>query len=487
LPNRYGIGDLGPSAYEFVNFLYEAGQTLWQVLPLNPTDYGNSPYQSPSAFAGNPLLISIDKLIDDGLLSQEAVSHLPAEFAVEDRVDYDAVMAYKIPLLYRSFEQFVNNGGVQSHAYTTFCKKHATWLNDYALFMALKEQFNGMVWQAWERPVALRDAATLKKWQETLATRIEFRKYLQYQFFTQWFELKAYANTYNIRIIGDIPIYVAYDSADVWASPELFKLDNTGKPTVVAGVPPDYFSADGQLWGNPIYKWDQMARKGFAWWIERLRHALSLADIVRIDHFRGLEDYWEVDAKETTARNGKWVKGPSAAFFHKLKRVFGEALPIIAEDLGEITPEVLALREQFSVPGMKVLHFAFGDTDKNPYLPHNYTSNFVVYTGTHDNNTTIGWFDGLAEQERERVQCYLGRNGSDIAWELMRLSLMSVADMAITPVQDILRLGAESRMNMPGTALNNWEWRLRSKMLNPGIAQGLRLLTTTYGRLPETS
>lgn len=485
LPGRYGIGDLGTSAYRFVDFLAEAGQTMWQLLPLGPTGYGNSPYQSPSAFAGNPLLISPDMLVEDGLLLESDIGQIPEHFATEDRIDFDQVIAFKLPLLKRSFEYFHTKKPAPHTAdYDEFCHINEMWLDDYALFMSIKEQFPA-AWNTWEKSIALRETAALKRWRKTLADSIAFHKYLQYAFASQWFRLRAYANEHKVRIIGDIPIYVAYDSADVWANPHLYKLDDEGNPTVVAGVPPDYFSADGQLWGNPIYRWDEMERKGFSWWTDRMKTTLAQVDIVRIDHFRGLESYWEVPATEKTARNGQWMQAPGDAFFHKIRRVFGD-LPIIAEDLGEITPAVEELRDKFELPGMKVLQFAFGDNDENPYLPHNYHNpNCVVYTGTHDNNTTLGWFESIGQWERERVQCYIGRDGSDISWDFIRLAMMSIADIAIFPVQDVLRLGSEARMNIPGTAEHNWDWRLRPKVLTPGLAQGLRTLTDSYGRCPD--
>jgi 4-alpha-glucanotransferase len=483
LPGRYGIGDLGTAAYQFVDFLVEAGQSLWQILPLGPTGYGNSPYQSPSAFAGNPLLISLDALVEEGLLEEDEVSSLPGHFLIEDRVHYEAVSHFKLPLLKRASERFSTQASNdQRSAFDTFCEANANWLDDYALFMSLKDAFNDTSWNTWEQDIALRKTEAVKQWQEKLADDVFMHKFWQHVFFQQWFKLKAYTNERGVQIIGDIPIYVSYDSAEVWSNPNLYKLDKEGNPTVVAGVPPDYFSATGQRWGNPIYQWDKMAKKGFNWWIDRLKQTFTQVDIVRIDHFRGLESYWEVPADEETAKNGKWVEGPGAAFFNKLKRVFGEDLPIIAEDLGLITEAVTELRDKFELAGMKVLHFAFGDDVSNPYLPHNYESNYVVYTGTHDNDTSVGWFWSLEPEQREPVQRYLGRDGSDIAWDLIRLAQMSVADVSIFPIQDVLRLGSEGRMNLPGTSIGNWEWRLRSKMLSPGLAEGLRAMTQTYGR-----
>ncbi len=482
LPGPYGIGELGQAAYQFIDFLADAGQKVWQILPLGPTGFGNSPYQSPSAFAGNPLLISLDLLVEEGLLTAEEVGSRPRGALLDTQVNYEAVATFKFPLFRRSYERFRTwRHSPHTSAFKEFCSQHdATWLEDYAMFMALRDQFKCM-WNEWSQDIALRKTTAMKKWRSQLADQIELHKYLQYLFFRQWDNLKQHANQRGVQMFGDMPIYVSYDSADVWSNPQLYKLDASGNPTVVAGVPPDYFSATGQRWGNPIYRWDAMAKQDFVWWGERLKHTFLLLDIVRIDHFRGFESYWEVPASEKTAINGTWVKGPGAAFFETMQRSLGD-LPIIAEDLGIITDDVIKLRDDFNLPGMKVLHFAFGDTARNPYLPHNHDPNFVVYTGTHDNNTTIGWFDDIGHGERERVQCYLGRDGSDIAWDLIRLALMSVAALSIFPLQDVLRLGSEARMNTPGTSVGNWEWRLRSKTLTPGLASGLRMLTAAYGR-----
>jgi 4-alpha-glucanotransferase len=482
LPGRHGIGDLGTAAYQFIDFLAQAGQSFWQILPLGPTGYGNSPYQSPSAIAGNPLLISLDLLVDDGWLNEGDIEPPYGYFPDDSRVNYEAVAAFKEPLFIRAHETFVaHSDRDQKYKFECFCHDNASWLDDYVLYTALKDHFKTS-WNQWDKDIALRKPEAITEWTTRLQSQIGLYKFLQYSFFKQWTEMRRYANLHSIRIIGDIPIYVSYDSADVWANSSLFKLDAQGNPTVVAGVPPDYFSATGQRWGNPIYHWDKMAKKGFTWWTERLKYTLGQVDVVRIDHFRGLESYWEVPASEETAVNGSWEEAPGVAFFNKLKRVFGEDLPIIAEDLGIITEQVEELRDKFELAGMKVLHFAFGDTSKNPYLPHNYVKNCVVYTGTHDNDTTVGWFWSLSDQERESVQCYLGRDGSDIAWELMRLALMSVADIAIFPIQDMLRLGSEARMNTPGTATGNWEWRMHSKMLDPGLAAGFKMLVKAYGR-----
>lgn len=486
-PGAWGIGDLGAAAYRFIDFLHAAGQQLWQILPLGPTGYGDSPYQAGSAFAGNPLLVSPERLRHEGLLTDADLSAAAAEVAgvSPDRADYDRARAVKLPLLRRALER-MQGGAAPDHAagFKTFCAAEAGWLDDYALFAALRDHHPDMSWDAWPRPIALREPAAIAEWQTRLAAEIELQKFYQYLFFNQWLALKAYANERGIRIIGDAPIFVAFDSADVWANPRLFFLDDAGRPTVVAGVPPDYFSATGQLWGNPLYRWDRMAADNYAWWVARLRMALTQVDLLRLDHFRGFEAYWEVPATERTAVHGRWVLGPGADFFTKVRAALGE-LPLIAEDLGLITPEVEALRDQFSLSGMKVLQFAFGGGHTNPYLPHNYGTNFVVYTGTHDNDTTIGWFANLSDVEREAAQRYLGRSGADIAWELMRVALMSVADMAVFPLQDILRLGNEARMNIPGTETGNWSWRYRAEMLNHGLADGLHSLTATYGRAPR--
>jgi len=482
LPGRWGIGELGSAAYRFVDALVSAGQTLWQVLPLGPTGYGDSPYQCFSAFAGNPLLISLERLMEDDLLTADEVS---ASNLPEDHVDYGAVIGFKYPLLERAFDRLWQ-GAAPKHAeaFAHFCAQNTRWLDDYALFMAIKGEHGGASWDTWARELSTRQPATLAQWSSRLARTVERQKFWQYLFFSQWRALKAYANERGLRIIGDAPIFVAYDSADVWGNPDLFFLDEAGHPTVVAGVPPDYFSATGQLWGNPLYRWDKMAQTGYSWWIERIRSALSLVDVLRLDHFRGFESYWEVPAEETTAINGQWVPGPRAALFEAIQRALGD-LPIIAEDLGVITPEVEALRDQFELPGMKVLQFAFSTDATNPYLPHNYTRNCIVYPGTHDNDTTAGWwFNALTHEEREVVRCYLGRDGRDIAWDMWRLALSSVADVCIVPLQDIFRLGSEARMNTPGRMGGNWSWRFCAEALSPGLLDGVRLLTKTYGRAP---
>ncbi len=480
LPGRFGIGDLGAGAYRFVDFLAAARQRLWQVLPLGPTGYGDSPYQSFSAFAGNPLLIALERLADDGLLSAADLAGLPA--LSPDRVDYGAVVPEKWRCLRTSFARFDAAARHElRQAFDAFCADAADWLDDYALFMALKEAHGGAAWNTWPEDLRGRQRAALKRAGADLAEAVRFQQYAQWLFFRQWAAVRAYAATRRIRIIGDIPIFVAYDSADVWANPDLFYLDEDGTPTVVAGVPPDYFSATGQLWGNPLYDWQRLARTGYDWWIRRFRATLTQVDIVRIDHFRGFEAYWEVPAGAATAVNGRWVPGPGAAVFEAVRAALGD-VPIIAEDLGLITPPVEALRDQLGFPGMAVLQFAFGDKPDNPYLPHNHRHNLVVYSGTHDNDTTAGWYAAADEPVRHHVRHYLARAGDDIAWDFIRTALASVADTAVVPLQDVLALGSEGRMNRPGLAGGNWDWRFRADDLHPRLAARLADLTTLYGR-----
>jgi 4-alpha-glucanotransferase len=492
LPGGFGIGDLGGGAYRFADFLVNTEQRLWQILPLGPTGYGNSPYQCLSVFAGNPLLISLEKLVEDRFLEPADLEDAPS--FPEDSVDYGKVIEFKMPLLKRSFETFRKKGGAtEQDQFEAFCQETASWLDIYSLFMALKEAHGLSAWNTWEDEVRKRQPEALRFWSNKLNHEIQCHKYQQYEFFKQWSELKKYCNERGIRLIGDIPIFVALDSAEVWSHPEMFYLDASGKPTVVAGVPPDYFSKTGQLWGNPLYRWDVMAEDGYAWWIERFKATRALVDIIRLDHFRGFEKYWEVPGTDTTAMNRQWVPGPGAALFKALQDALG-ALPIIAEDLGVITPEVDALRDQFGFPGMRVLQFAFGNDPKaDDYKPHNYPRNCVVYTGTHDNDTTIGWFRGgeidhttLSKNQRDKEKQlalkYLGTDGREINWDFIRLALMSVADTAIIPMQDILSLGSEARMNLPASTKENWCWRFTFDMLTDEIKDRLRELTILYER-----
>lgn len=485
LPGRYGIGDLGPSAYTFFDFLEKSGQSLWQILPLGPTGYGDSPYQCFSAFAGNPLLISPDLLVKEGYLPAAAVEDAPNFPGA--RVDYGHVIDYKHDLFRQAFDHFQKNGSAGQRAdFDAFCDEEAAWLDDFALFMAVKNHFaehEGGVWNRWPEGIARRTPAGMKKWSQKLADEIRYHKFLQHLFFEQWLALKAYANERDIHIVGDVPIFGAFDSADVWANRNLFYLEEDGSPSVVAGVPPDYFSETGQRWGNPLYRWGRMADTGFVWWARRLEMVLTQVDLVRIDHFRGFEAYWEIPASEPTAVKGRWVKGPGADFFRAMREALGD-LPIIAEDLGVITPEVEQLRDQFDFPGMKVLQFAFGGTRNSNFLPHNFGRNSVVYPGTHDNETTWGWYRNASESERDHVRRYLARSGDDIAWDLLRLAHASVAVISVIPMQDLMDLGNEARMNHPGRESGNWQWRYTENMLTDVIAYRLREITELYGRIP---
>jgi 4-alpha-glucanotransferase len=492
LPGQFGIGDLGKEAYRFADFLAGTGQRLWQILPLGPTGYANSPYQCLSVFAGNPLLMSLERLVEGRLLEPADLEGVPS--FPKDRVDYDSVVEFKMPLLKKSFEAFETKAAPsEREQFEVFCEQNASWLETYSLFMALKDAHDLAAWNTWEEDIQKRDPKSLENWKRKLNHEIRYHKYQQYQFFEQWSELKRYCNEQGIRLIGDMPIFIALDSAEVWSHPEMFHLDDSGRPTVVAGVPPDYFSKTGQLWGNPLYRWGVMARDGYAWWIERFRATHALVDIIRLDHFRGFEKYWEVPGTDVTAMNGRWVSGPGVEPFQAVRRTLG-TLPVIAEDLGVITPEVDALRDQLSFPGMRVLQFAFGSDPKaDDYKPHNYPRNCVVYTGTHDNNTTVGWFRGKdvrdcteskqqRETEKQSVLKYLGTDGHEINWDFIRLALMSVADAAIIPLQDVLGLGSEARMNLPGTTEGNWCWRFLPDMLTEEIKARLRELTAIYGR-----
>jgi 4-alpha-glucanotransferase len=485
LPSAYGIGDFGPGAYQFADALAEGRQRFWQVLPLNPTStaLGNSPYSSYAAFAGNPLLISPDLLVAEGLLRESDVAdHPPFSDA---HVDYNAVSEYKGRILRLAYQNARRTLAVDAH-FAQFCGRAAHWLEDYTLFVALKEHFQGEVWSDWPPEVRDRRDLALGEWRERLRDRILMEKFFQHLFFKQWFTLKAYCNGKKIRIIGDMPIYVSYDSSDVWANSQFFKLDEARRAAFVAGVPPDYFSPTGQLWGNPVYDWDRLQQTEYLWWVERVGHNLNLFDLVRFDHFRGFVAYWEVPAGEASAVNGRWIDVPGKDFFDTLFRKF-PSLPIIAEDLGLITPDVRELINQLGFPPMKVLLFAFGDDlPTNPYAPHNYTQVCVAYTGTHDNNTIRGWFRKEAgPADRQRLFAYLGREVGEesVHWELIRLVMMSVADMVIIPMQDILGLDEASRMNLPATAKGNWGWRLQAEQLTPPLIERLAHMTYIYGRV----
>lgn len=484
LPSPHGIGDFGDTAYKFVDFLAETRQCLWQILPLNPTctAYGNSPYSSYSAFAGNHIMINPDILVRDGLLSKSDIEGY-VTFS-HNRVDYNTVTAYKENMLRRAYKH-IHRRLEKDPEFERFCHENAYWLEDYALFITLKEHFHGVAWSDWPEDLRYRKEEALRDRKEKLKDRILMEKFFQFLFFQQWFSFKQYSNSKNIQIIGDIPIYVTYDSSDVWAKPEIFKLDDAKKPMFVAGVPPDYFSATGQLWGNPVYKWDVLKETGYSWWLRRIEYNLKLFDIIRLDHFRGFVSYWEVPASEKTAIHGRWVDAPVKDFFSTLYKHF-PSLPLIAEDLGTITPDVREIMNMFGIPGMKVLLFAFGDDlPINPYIPHNHIKSCIVYTGTHDNNTIRGWFKKEAcPEERKRIHKYLGREvpEDDIHREITRLAMMSVANMVVIPMQDILGLGEESRMNLPATSENNWTWRLLPEQITPALRKELTEATLIYGR-----
>ncbi|WP_339459123.1 4-alpha-glucanotransferase [Nodularia spumigena] len=484
-PSRFGIGDLGLEAYKFIDFLRETYQQYWQVLPLGPTGYGNSPYAAYSAMAGNPMLISPEQLQEQGLLAEEDFANLPV--FNESKVEYDQVNAIKIALLKKACDNFqVQATPLQKKEFAGFCESKAYWLDDYALFMALKDANNNTSWHTWEKEIVKRESAAIDQAKEKLAAEIYYYKFVQFEFFRQWSELKTYANMSGIHIIGDIPIYVAQDSADVWAHPHIFCLDEeTREPALMAGVPPDYFSETGQLWGNPVYNWEALQKQDFNWWLGRFEAMLDYIDVIRIDHFRGFEAYWAVEQGEETAMNGEWMKAPGEELFDAIKAKLG-TLPVLAEDLGVITPEVEALRDKYEFPGMKVLQFAFGSDPGNSFLPFNYTRNAVVYTGTHDNDTTVGWFNQANDWEKRNLLLYLGCISDEgIHWDVIRLALSSIANQAIIPLQDILGLGTEARMNFPSTAEGNWGWRYQPSLLTAELGERLKNLTQLYGRAPQ--
>jgi 4-alpha-glucanotransferase len=475
-PGPYGIGDLGDDALTFIDFLAAAGQRLWQIMPLGPTGFGDSPYASFSAFAGNPLLISLKRLSEQGLLSPEDISNPP--LFPEDHVDYGPVIAYHQELLKKSYAVFqkTQDRSIREE-FNTFIDAQGWWLDDYALFMAYKDLHDGMIWNQWS---AGKGNLYFTPPDDT-DDRVLYHKYLQFQFFAQWRAVKEYANGKGIRIIGDVPIFVAYDSADVWAHPGLFKLDKKGNMTVVSGVPPDLFSETGQRWGNPVYRWNTCKKQEFSWWIDRFRWMLEMVDLVRIDHFRGFAACWEIPADHPTAEKGKWVRSKGKELFTAVGKALG-SVPVLAEDLGVITPDVDKLRDMFGLPGMKILQFGFGGGPDSPYLPHNYTENSIVYTGSHDNDTTRGWYDTEQEKTRDHVRRYLGVSGDDIAWDMIRSVLASVSRYAVIPLQDILSLNSEARMNFPGKAEGNWQWRYTPDMLDTFTASRLKGLTELYGR-----
>lgn len=481
-PGSFGIGDLGPAAYAFIDFLAKAGQKLWQVLPLGPTGYGDSPYQSFSSFAGQPLIISPEAIADMGLLTEEDLK--PRGWDPR-KVDYGPTILYKIELLRKAFGNFENmkeDPHQIRDAFEAFKKEHKDWLEDYALFMAVKDAHGGVMWTKWDKEIAFPTKETKAMWLKRLQRDVQFYSFVQFLFYQQWFSLKAYAKEKGIEIIGDIPIFTAFDSADVWANKELFYLDEEGYPVVVAGVPPDYFSETGQLWGNPLYNWEVHKETGYQWWINRVASTLRMVDYLRIDHFRGFEAYYAIPYGAENAVHGEWRKGPYKDLFYALQNALGEQLPIIAEDLGVITPEVIELRDAFGFPGMKILQFGFDNTDENPFLPHQFVPHTVCYTGTHDNDTTLGWYQKASPESRAKVNAYMNTDGKDISWDFIRTCFGSVSEMAIVPLQDVLGLDSNARMNTPGTTSNNWQWRYTQDMLSDAIANRLREISVLYGR-----
>jgi 4-alpha-glucanotransferase len=484
LPGPHGSGDCGPAAYHFVDWLVSAGQSLWQILPLGPIGAGDSPYAGSSAFAGNPLLIDLHELHQQGWLSAAELAPVPG--LLDPRVDYAVVVPYRMQRLERAAQCFFElpAGDERHKQFDAFCQRHADWLLDYSLFMALGEAHPGTDWCGWPEPLARREPAALAQAAQVHAQRARFWQFCQWSFFRQWLALKAYAHQRGIQIVGDVPIFIGHHSAEVWSQPKLFELGADGRPKVVAGVPPDFFSATGQRWGNPLYRWAEHARDGYAWWVQRLRCTFELVDIVRIDHFRGFAGYWEIPATEPTAIHGRWRKGPGADLFKAINAALGP-MPIIAEDLGVITPDVEALRRRFQFPGMRILQFAFGGDASNTFLPHHHECDTVVYPGTHDNDTCLGWWAGASEAERRFAQDYLACGDDDIAWALIRGACASVADTAIYAMQDVLSLGGDARMNFPGQSSDWWQWRMQWSQVQEHHARRLAALCRLYDRLPQ--
>ena len=479
LPGSFGIGDLGPSASRFIDQLVDMGQSLWQILPLTPTTVGDSPYFSPSAFAGNPLLLSPEILFEEGWLEKEIESFdFPSM-----RVDFGKVVSFKAELLAQAFESFEEKAMEEdSQAFGDFSAREASWLDDYALFMAIKEAHGGKPWTEWEEKYSKRNPQALDEAQKLFFDRIKLHRFGQFLFRKQWKALKEYANSKGIEVIGDMPIFVAHDSADVWAHPEFWRLDEKGYPVAVAGVPPDYFSETGQLWGNPLYDWEALEKADFSWWVERFRSLLELVDWIRVDHFRGFAGFWEIPAGEETAIHGRWVAGPGKKLFHSLQEKLGK-LPVLAEDLGVLTPDVIELRDHFGFPGMKILQFAFDCEEENNYFPHLYPENCVVYTGTHDNDTTLGWYKKADSPSKKLFKEYIGKcEMEEPNWDLIRLGHASVAEKSIVPLQDLLSLGTKARLNTPGTLGGNWGWRFEEGELKEEIVERFLRMTKLYNR-----
>jgi len=481
LPSRGGVGDMGPAAYEFLDFLVAAKQGLWQVLPLQPPANGNSPYSSTSAFAGNPLLISAERLADHGWIPRERLQDLPDSTGP---IDYDEVRQRKVPLLYEAAANFLKNGEWAHPRFESFRSQNSWWLEDFVLFDSLRTHHGNQPWNRWSQELARREPAALEAVREELRQELDLRRVLQFFFWEQWHSIRLACAQRSIRVVGDIAIFVDYDSADVWANRDLFRLRDDLEPEVVSGVPPDAFSADGQRWGNPLYNWEVMRWRGYQWWVQRLRWATQTCDYIRLDHFRGFAQFWEIPAHEPTAIHGRWVDGPADDLFHKLREELG-SLPFFAEDLGIITPDVVALRERINLPGMAVLQFAFGDPGAHVYLPHRLTPDRVIYTGTHDNDTTLGWWKSCSEQERRAVQALVGNGSDGVNWALIRLAQSSVASLAVVPLQDVLSLGSEARLNTPSTHQGNYHWRFHPGALNYDLAQRLAQLAEVTDRIPQ--
>ena len=480
LPGPFGIGDIGPQVHRWIDFLSQAGCGLWQVLPLGPTGYGDSPYQSFSAFAGNPYLISPELLLKDGLLHSNDLFEIP-EFPV-GKVDFGKLIPWKLGLLDRAYIQFQQSApGEICTAFEQFKTEHSFWLDDFCLFMALKEAYGGGSWVNWPHPFLRREPEAIREAKQVHSTAIQRQEFRQFIFHRQWAAVREHARQENILIIGDVPIFVAHDSAEVWARSDLFDLDQDGNPKVVAGVPPDYFSETGQLWGNPLYCWDVHQADGYSWWLKRLSAVLNLVDIVRLDHFRGFAGYWEVPFGEKTAVKGRWVDGPGEHFFSAVEQQFGD-LPIIAEDLGVITPDVVAMRENFNLPGMRIVQFAFTGDPKEPFLPHNHEKHCVVYTGTHDNDTVRGWYERVPEGEKSFYRRYLNRDGGQVSWDMIRAAWGSVAVYALAPMQDFLNLDNQARMNYPGNPSGNWTWRMTDSALNESLQSAIQEINFLYDR-----
>ncbi|MDE6963383.1 MAG: 4-alpha-glucanotransferase [Lachnospiraceae bacterium] len=479
IPSAYGIGSFSKEAYEFVDFLERAGQSYWQILPLGPTGYGDSPYQSFSTFAGNPYYIDLEELIEEGLLTKEQCE--ARDFGTNEAyVDYEKIYKSRFVVLKEAFD---NSRIEENEDFQAFAKENAFWLSDYSLYMAAKDSYKGKSWSEWDEDIRLRRPEAIEKYRNQLKEEILFYEFQQYLFDTQWRKLKKYANDRGVKIIGDIPIYVALDSADTWANPELFQLDENRRPTGVAGCPPDAFSATGQLWGNPLYKWDYHKETEYAWWIQRISYCYKLYDVVRIDHFRGFDEYYNIPFGDTTAEFGRWEKGPGYDLFKVMKKKIGDK-PVIAEDLGFLTPTVNQLLKKSGYPGMKVLQFAFDSREESDYLPHNYTANSVVYTGTHDNDTTVGWYQVINRRDRSFAKKYLNiKSSRELEWNFIRAALGSVSDTAVIPMQDYLGLGSEARINVPSTLGTNWKWRMVKGQIPEGLAEKIYDVCKLYGRV----